>query len=117
MEPCSENKKTKLRNKIILISISAVLSVSLFVFSVILVKNMAIQTGFSSFFSLIFSDFNVISQNWKNFAISLLETLPITNVILSLLIGGIAFFCVKLSIRAIKIFNIYKQNHNYKLIN
>jgi len=106
-----------LRRKIMFISISTIISMSLFIFSIVLIRNKAVETGFSSFSSLIFSDFNIILQNRKNFIISLLETIPITNVILSLLIGAMSFFFIKVFLQVIKIFNNYKQNNNYKLIN
>ncbi|MFA5249408.1 MAG: hypothetical protein WC397_02620 [Candidatus Paceibacterota bacterium] len=39
------------------------------------------QSGFYAFFSLIFSDTEIVAAYWKNFAPSLLEALPATSLI------------------------------------
>ena len=102
-----------LRNKIILISIGAIFSIVLFVFSIILIKNEAVKSGFVSFFSLIFSDFSVITKNWNSFVISLLETIPIMNIVLMIFSGMITIFSLKIFSRGLQIFNNYKQHNNY----
>ena len=56
------------------------------------------QSGFASFFSLIFSDFSSIATYWQNFAMILLETLPAVSfaiflaVILTLLQSAKSLF-------------------------
>lgn len=102
-----------LRNKIILISIGTIFSIVLFIFSIILIKNEAIKSGFVSFFSLVFSDFSIIVKNWKSFIASLLETLPIMNIVLTVFSATITIFSIKVFSRGIQIFNNYKQNNNY----
>jgi len=113
----SERNFIILRRKIILISVSMTLSTVLFIFSVLLIRSEAIKSGFALFFSLIFSDFNIVMQHWQNFGVSLLETIPIMNIVLSLFIGTLSISSIKLFSKAIKIFNNYKQIHNYKYVN
>jgi ABC-type phosphate/phosphonate transport system permease subunit len=42
------------------------------------------QSGFFNFFSLVFSDFSVVISYWQNFALILLETLPVISLALFL---------------------------------
>jgi hypothetical protein len=42
------------------------------------------QSGFLSFFSLLFSDFSTVIKYWQNFALILLETLPAISLALFL---------------------------------
>ena len=46
------------------------------------------ESGFGRFFSLLFSDTDIIAVYWKSLALSLLETLPVTGLIVFL-----AFLC------------------------
>ena len=50
-----------------------------------------VNSGFTQIFSLIFSDTAIVMSLWQNFALSLLETLPI-NGILAVGVLSIIFF-------------------------
>ncbi len=40
------------------------------------------ESGFVEFFSLLFSDTGVVAAYWQSFAMSLLETIPVTGLII-----------------------------------
>jgi len=61
------------------------------------------ESGFFKFFSLIFSDFNAVMASWKNYLISLLETLPVMNLILLLAVFLIFLEALKFLAKNIKI--------------
>jgi hypothetical protein len=42
------------------------------------------ESGFFSYLSLLFSDFQVVITHWQNYSLSLLETLPAISISLSL---------------------------------
>ena len=44
------------------------------------------RSGFTNFFSLIFSDFSTVSTYWQSFSMVLLETLPVASLALFLFI-------------------------------
>ncbi|MDD5433703.1 MAG: hypothetical protein PHE77_03595 [Candidatus Pacebacteria bacterium] len=62
------------------------------------------QNAFFQFFSLIFSDFSTITIYWKNFILTLLERLPVSNltVLLTAILGFNIF--LKLLLKNIKQF-------------
>jgi len=66
------------------------------------------QSGFISFFSLIFSDFSVVRTYWQSFAIILLETLPALSIALFLAVLLILLQSIKSLTRNLKII----KSHN-----
>jgi hypothetical protein len=53
------------------------------------------SSGFSEYLSLIFSDSSSIALYWKEFALTLADSLPTTSLILSLSLVGVFLVCVK----------------------
>ena len=51
-----------------------------------------IDSGFTTFFSLLFSDAGLVLASWQNFSLSLLEALPVTSLI------ALSFVCMLLMI-------------------
>jgi hypothetical protein len=49
------------------------------------------QTGISKYFSLIFTDFGVVTANWQDYSLSLLDSLPLgaTALLLGAFLGSI----------------------------
>lgn len=45
-----------------------------------MVRASLVESGFTQFASLIFSDFGVLLSYWQNFAMTLLESLPVTDI-------------------------------------
>jgi hypothetical protein len=63
------------------------------------------KSGFLNFFSLLFSDFSIVASYWKNFALILLETLPVLSIALFLTVLIIFLQSLKSLSRDIKILN------------
>lgn len=61
------------------------------------------QSGFLHFFSLMFSDFSVVTHYWQSFAMILLETLPAASLVLVLTILLVALQSAKSLVKNIKI--------------
>lgn len=70
------------------------------------------QTGFYQFSSLVFSDFSLVVVYWQNFALSLLETLPVTGLIAFLTVLLVFLSAFRLFVRDIKIIFTVKQLTN-----
>ena len=58
----------------------------------ILIKASLEESGFWQYFSLLFSDFDIVTASWQNFLASLLEALPVTGLILlfAILLSGLS---------------------------
>ena len=67
------------------------------------------ETGFYQFISLLFSDFSIVVVYWQNFALSLLETLPVTGLIVFLTTLLVFLSALRLFARDIKIIFASKQ--------
>ena len=98
-----------IRRKLIFTSIIFVVSISCFVSSVLFFLSAASQSGFSQIFSLMFSDFKIISNYYSSFVVSLLESLPIFNIILFLCMTLFLSFVTKYLIKEIKDFSFCKH--------
>lgn len=73
------------------------------------------ESGFIEFFSLLFSDAGIIATYWQNFALSLLETLPVTSLIIFLTIMLLFLESLKLLINNTE--NIVDLTHLIKINN
>ncbi|MDD5146604.1 MAG: hypothetical protein PHN39_02590 [Candidatus Pacebacteria bacterium] len=77
-----EKRYRRLRRRIIIFSFGLIASAG----AIIPVFKMAqagfAESGFWQFFSLLFSDFEVVTAYWQSFALSLLETLPVMSLIM-----------------------------------
>jgi hypothetical protein len=70
-----------------------------------------INSGFWNFFSLIFSDFKIVVAYGWNFVLTLLETLPVVNLIILFVIVFLFLESIKFlakNIKNIKIINLSK---------
>ncbi len=67
------------------------------------------ESGFIQFFSLLFSDFEIVVTYWQNFALSLLETLPVMSLIILFVIILVFLESLKLLIKDIKIISTSTQ--------
>ncbi len=73
-----------LKQRLIIFSLSTVSSVVALIFTFKMVWTGFFDSGFLQFFSLLFSDFEVVVSYWRNFVMSLFETLPAMGLILFL---------------------------------
>jgi hypothetical protein len=63
-------------------SVGLVASLALFGWGVKMMLTDINQTGFTEFLSLAYTDFGLVASYWQNYLLSLLETLPLTSLII-----------------------------------
>ncbi len=104
-----EKKILTLRRRIIIFSFGLIGSAVAFIPAFAHARSGFVESGFYSFFSLLFSDTEVVLTYWGNFLQSLLETLPVVG--LAALLATVAVFLesLKMLIRDLKIFYNSKQ--------
>lgn len=73
------------RIRFALTSLTSVISVVAMVFAFQYASQEFSQTGISQYFSLLFSDSGIIITYWKEFAMIIAETLPVTGIVAILL--------------------------------
>ncbi len=74
---------------------SSILSLTGFIF---IVRDLIVklpQTGFYEYMSLLASDGKYIGTYWKEFMLSVTESLPVTNITLSLLLVFVLLFSIR----------------------
>ena len=79
--------------------------VSAFLFSAgsyVILWNALVQSGFTQFFSLLFTDMQVLTQMWKEYAFALIESLPIFWLVVTFAITGIFFWIVNQIVQLIR---------------
>ncbi len=79
-----------IKRRIALFSIGVVGSAAAFIPVFQMTKSALAESGFMQFFSLFFSDFEVLTAYWHNFALALLESLPVISI--AALLGTIFIF-------------------------
>jgi hypothetical protein len=86
-----ERRRLENRWRWILLSVTAAGTLAALVPVLALLKTAFDESGFWQYFSLLFSDFDVVMASWQNFSASLLESLPITGLILlfAILLSGL----------------------------
>jgi len=102
-----EKKMLTARRRIIIFSVGLIGSMIAFVPALGAVRADLAKSGFATFFSLIFSDTEIVLAYWQNFVQSLLETLPVMGVVTLLAIAVIFLESLKLLTKDIK--NIYSS--------
>lgn len=86
----NERNLMAVRRRVVIFSIGFAGSVIALAPAFLAVRTGLAESGFAYYFSLLFSDFNVVAAYWQNFALALLEALPITSM--ALLLGIIFVF-------------------------
>lgn len=104
-----ERKILTLRRRIIIFSIGLVGSAIAFIPALAYVRTGLVESGFSAFFSLIFSDTEIVLVYWKNFVQSLLETLPVAGLAVFLATIAVFLESLKMLVRDLKNFYNSKQ--------
>jgi len=89
--------------KIVIFSITFVVSVAGFMPAARMLVSDFNQSGFMSFFSLLFSDFSIVLSSWQSFSMILLETLPALSIALLLFILFVFFQSIRHLSKNIKI--------------
>ncbi len=102
-----EHKLLVFKRQLIFLSIAFVGSMAALIPAFQMAQAEFTESGFATFFSLLFSDVGIIAAYWQNFALSLLETLPATSLIIFLIVMLLFLESLKLLINNTKnIFNV-----------
>ena len=91
-----EQRLVKIRQRIVIFSVGAAASLAAVFPAFQMLRAEAASSDFFTFSSLLFSDFATVSAYWQNFALSLLEALPVMGLIAVLaavlaLLGSLRF--------------------------
>jgi len=81
------------------------MSLAVFIPSLLSLKQELAQSGFYAFFSLMFSDTEIVAVYWRNFAPSILEALPATSLIFLLTAACLFLQSVSGLLKNISFFN------------
>lgn len=85
-----EQRLLTLKRRLMIFSFGMVISLAVFIPAFKMVQTEISESGFLQFFSLLFSDFGIITTYWRNFVLTLLETIPAMS--LALLFATIFIF-------------------------
>ncbi|MFA5358199.1 MAG: hypothetical protein WC310_00020 [Patescibacteria group bacterium] len=77
----SKRRILAIRQRIAIFGVAVSLSAVALVYAAKLFISGIYQTGFAQFFSLVFSDFGTVVLSWQSFAMTLLESLPILQLV------------------------------------
>ena len=88
------------RKRLVLFSMTALMSVAALVPVAGAFRSEFAGSGFYQYFSLIFSDLDIVMVNWRDFGLTLLESLPTTGIISLLLVSLVFFWSLKHLARA-----------------
>ena len=84
-----ERRLMSLKKRIIIFSLTLIISLAAVIFISKMTMSVATASGYTSFFSLIFSDLRIVLINWQSYGLSLLESFPVlgaTGVLVAILI-------------------------------
>jgi len=76
-----KERQRRARRRFFLFSASLIMSLIALVPAFGMAKTAFTESGFTQFFSLLFSDFSVVASDWRNFISVLLETLPVASTV------------------------------------
>jgi hypothetical protein len=100
----NERRLRSIKRRIAFFSVGTVFSIVAFIFTLQMARAGFAESGFFQFFSLLFSDFSSVVLYWRNFGLTLLETLPVVS--LTVFLGSVLLLMelLKLLANNIKLF-------------
>lgn len=99
-----ERRLRALRRRLVIFGFGAVFSLVVFIPLFDMARTALAESGFITFFSLIFSDFGTVLALWKDYLYSLLETIPVLEISMLLAAAFIFFGSLRFFFRDIKKF-------------
>lgn len=106
-----ERKMISLKRRIIIFSLGLACSIVVAIPAFKMARTGFTESGFLSYFYLLFSDTEIVMIYWKNFSFSLLETLPATGLAA---ISAIVLIFLELLKVLINDVRSYRTNKSYK---
>lgn len=110
-----EKNKIAIKRKIAIFSVMLAISFVCLIPASRAVYSGFADSGFTSLFSLIFSDTFLIMGFWQNFVLSLLETLPLNEILITGVLSVVFLSSLKFLFNNLKNYE-YKQNISIKLV-
>ena len=107
-----ERRFLTIRRRIFLFSIGLVGSLVAFIPAFKMAKSGLIESGFTQFFSLLFSDAGIVIANWQSYSYSLLETLPVLGLMALLATVLVFLESLKLLSKDIRDIKYILPHHN-----
>ncbi len=111
----AEKGAMAIKRKIVAFSVVLAISFAGLVPAVKVAYSGLTNSGFTQLFSLVFSDTAIVTSLWQNFALSLLETLPINGILLAGVLLIIFFGSIKFLSNNLKKYE-YRQNISIKIV-
>ncbi|MEW6408055.1 MAG: hypothetical protein AB1465_05185 [Patescibacteria group bacterium] len=105
-----EQRFVSLRRRFVIFSVSLFGSIIAFIPAFQMMQKDFFGSGFSEFFSLIFSDSLVIIKYWQSFMLTLLEALPAVSIILFLVVICAFFGSLKFLVKNFRIILKFKTS-------
>jgi hypothetical protein len=97
-------KRTKsLKMQSLIYGITGIISLGCFVFMIFYMKKQFVSSGFFQYMSLIFSDGNLFATYWKEYLLSLADSLPVASL------GASAFLLLSVLVSLRKALKQYKS--------
>lgn len=81
-----EQKLSVIRTRFVIFSITFIGSIIALLPVIQTLKTSLSESGFMNFSSLILSDLEVVINNWQDYSITLLESLPVINIVILLIV-------------------------------
>jgi len=97
-----EKKLLIFKKRAIIFSVITFCSILMFLPSFRILQAELTKSGLMQFTSLLFSDFTIITNQWQNFSLSILEALPVLSLIMFLATALLFLESLKLFIRDFK---------------
>ncbi|MFA5076107.1 MAG: hypothetical protein WC480_01680 [Patescibacteria group bacterium] len=98
----SKHSLAAIKWRLAIVSVAVISSIIALVPASKMVQTSLAESGFLQFFSLLFSDFQVVTAYWQSFTLSLLETLPIISLTVLLVVVLVFLESLKLLARNYK---------------
>jgi ABC-type phosphate/phosphonate transport system permease subunit len=99
----TERRILTFKRRLAILSVGFVGSSTAFIPAFKLLHSNLVESGFLQFFSLLFSDFGIITGYWKEFSMSLLETLPAASLAIFLAVVFVFLGSLKFLAKDIKL--------------
>lgn len=87
-----ERKLKQLKRRLFFYTLAFTFSLILCLISLFWSKSQFSKSGFFEYLSLIYFDFNIVLTYWQDFALTLLEILPISGLVSVLLVGVVSYY-------------------------
>ena len=108
-----KEQRLRLQRKLVIFTITMTVSAIALIPAFKFVQQELVASGFIQFLSLAFSDFTIVSIYWKNFLMSLLESMPAISLSLFLTVILLFLGSLKLWLKNFRLFLNIKTTNQF----